>query len=353
MSQKTKITIIGSGPAGYSAAIYSARAQLRPILFAGQEIGGQLMYTTEVENFSGFSDGIMGPKLMNNFKVQAEKFGAEIKFETVYAVDFSSRPFKLWTHLNDASQDPLAMSEQEYIDFKKKIKSNPADLESDVVIVCTGATGIMLGLENEKRLLGRGVSVCAVCDAAFFKDKKVFVIGGGDSAMEDALALANFTDKVTIIHRRDEFRASLIMQQRVLNHRHIKVLWNSEVVAINGKEQLDTIVVSTKGKEQEFEANGLFLAIGHRPVTKIFKNELELTDSSYIVTSQSPSQAGVNLAKKRLNEKDLVSFPTMTSVNGVFAAGDVVDSRYKQAITAAGMGVAAALDAEAWISSLK
>ncbi len=353
MSQQTKIAIIGSGPAGYSAAIYNARAQLDPVLLAGHEIGGQLMYTTKVENYPGFNDGIMGPALMAGFKSQAEKFGTKVKFESVYAVDFSKRPFKLWTHHNQGDLDPLFLDPSEYKKFKNELQKNPHDLEADSVIVATGATAMMLGIENEKKLLGRGVSTCAVCDAAFFKDRKVFVVGGGDSAMEDALALANFSDQVTVIHRRNEFRASKIMQQRVLNHKHIQILWNSEVIAINGDKQLDSITVLTEGKNQQLEADGLFLAIGHRPVTSIFKDELELTPDNYIVTAQSPTKLGVEMAKGRLNQKKIVAYPTMTSVEGVFAAGDVVDVRYRQAITASGMGVAAALDAEAWLSHSK
>lgn len=350
MANKTKIAIIGSGPAGYSAAIYNARAQLKPVLLAGQEIGGQLMYTTEVENFPGYEDGILGTKLMASFKSQAEKFGTEVRYETVYAVDFSSSPFKLWTHHNQKDLNPLSLKPDQYLRFKTKLQKTPHDIEADSVIVATGATAMMLGIKNEKKLLGRGVSTCAVCDAAFFKNKKVFVVGGGDSAMEDALALANFSDHVTVIHRRDEFRASKIMQQRVLDHKHIGVLWNSEVTSIQGDEKLEAIQVTSNGEEQVLEAEGLFLAIGHRPVTSIFTDELELTPDNYIVTAQSPTKLGVEMAKVRLNPKKIVSYPTMTSVEGVFAAGDVVDVIYRQAITASGMGVTASLDAESWLS---
>ncbi len=327
MSKHINLAIIGSGPAGYSAAIYSSRAQLNPIVFAGSEIGGQLMYTTEVENFPGHPEGIMGPKLMNDIKTQAEKFGARILYESVSKLDLSSRPFKIW--VNDKQSDPHYLA--------------------DSLIISTGATAMMLNLDNEKELLGRGVSTCAVCDAAFFREKKVFVIGGGDSAMEDSLALANFSDQVTIIHRRDEFRASKIMQTRVLNHKNISVLWNSQVKKINGIDKLESLEIETDGVISNHLADGLFLAIGHRPQNSLVSDQLELTTEGYIVTPQSPSKEGAELASKKVNNQGKINYPTMTSVEGVFAAGDVVDLRYRQAITASGMGAAAALDAEAWL----
>lgn len=327
MSKHIRLAIIGSGPAGYSAAIYSSRAQLNPIVFAGKEIGGQLMYTTEVENFPGYPDGIVGPKLMNNIKTQAEKFGAEIVFKSVNKVDFSSNPFKIWIDENQPEYQYTA----------------------DAVIISTGATSMMLNIDNEKKLLGRGVSICAVCDAAFFRDKTVFVVGGGDSAMEDALALANFSKQVTLIHRRDKFRASKIMQDRVLSHPKISVLWNSVVTRINGTEKLESIEIETDGKSLIHQADGLFLAIGHRPQSSLFKDQLNLTPDGYVVTSQSHSKEGVELASSRINSNGKISYPTMSSVEGVFASGDVVDLRYRQAITASGMGAAAALDAEAWL----
>lgn len=327
MSKHIRLAIIGSGPAGYSAAIYSSRAQLNPIVFAGSEIGGQLMYTTEVENFPGHPEGIRGPKLMNDIKTQAEKFGAKVLFESVSKLDLSSKPFKIW--VNDMQSDPHYFA--------------------DSLIISTGATAMMLNLDNERELLGRGVSTCAVCDAAFFREKKVFVVGGGDSAMEDALALANFSDQVTIIHRRDKFRASKIMQTRVLNHKKISVLWNSHVKKINGTEKLESLEIETAGVVSNHQADGLFMAIGHRPQNSLISDQLELTAEGYIVTSQSPSKEGTVLATKRVNNQGKIVYPTMTSAEGVFAAGDVVDLRYRQAITASGMGAAAALDAEAWL----
>jgi len=327
MSKHIRLAIIGSGPAGYSAAIYSSRAQLNPIVFAGKEIGGQLMYTTEIENFPGYPDGIVGSKLMNNIKTQAERFGAEIVFESVKKIDLSSNPFKVWTDDNQ--------SEPQYL--------------ADAVIVSTGATAMMLNINNEKELLGRGVSTCAVCDAAFFRDKTVFVVGGGDSAMEDALALTNFSKQVTLVHRRDKFRASKIMQDRVLNHPKISVLWNSQITKINGTEKLESIEISTEDNSSIYQADGIFLAIGHRPQSNLFADQLKLTAGGYIVTSQSPSKEGVELAFTRVNSGGKITYPTMSSVEGVFASGDVVDLRYRQAITASGMGAAAALDAEAWL----
>lgn len=349
--KKIELVIIGSGPAGYTAGIYAGRAQLKPHLYAGFEIGGQLMYTTEVENFPGYAQG-KGPQLMQNMQEQASRFGVEIIAETISAVDFSGSVFKLWTGLPKeiTYQEFAQASLDQYLQLAKKIKQQPHDLEAKSVIISTGAVAMMLNLPNEQKLLGRGVSVCAVCDAAFFKDKTVFVVGGGDSAMEDALALARFTSKVTILHRRDEFRASKIMQQRVMSNKNIKVLFNSQVETIVGEDKLEQLEINVNGKKQKIAADGLFLAIGHRPMTKIFSDQLKLDDQNYIVTAQSPSQAGVQLAKHRLNKKGLIPFPTMTSVEGVFAAGDVVDLRYRQAITAAGMGCAAALDAETWLA---
>lgn len=350
--KKIDLAIIGSGPAGYSAAIYASRALLKPHLFTGTEVGGQLMYTTEVENYPGFSEGIMGPQLMQNFADQAQKFGTKMVFESVSAVDFSQKPFKIW--INFPSQEIREKFEDssfgEYAKMSDQIRKTDPSFAAKAVIITTGARAIILNLKGEKRLMGRGISTCAVCDAAFFKGKKVFVVGGGDSAMEDALALARFTDQVTIIHRRDSFRASKIMQQRVFDNKKIQVLWDCEVTGVKGEQKLEQIEVKIKDQIQNLPADGLFLAIGHKPVTHIFQNEISLDNRGYIITSQSNSSHGLKLAGERTNKKGLVELPTMTSVEGVFAAGDVVDLRYKQAITAAGMGVAAALDAETWLN---
>jgi len=350
--KKIELAIIGSGPAGYSAAIYASRALLNPHLFSGTEVGGQLMYTTEVENFPGFPEGIMGPQLMQNFADQAQKFGTKIVFETVTAVDFSLNPFKIWTEFpnTEIRKKFETSSPSEYATIADQIKKTDPSFVAKAVIISTGAKAMRLDLEGEQRLMGRGISTCAVCDAAFFKNKKVYVVGGGDSAMEDALALARFTDQVSIIHRRDSFRASKIMQQRIFDNKKIQVLWNSEVTGLKGEQKLEQIEIKIKGETQNLPADGLFLAIGHKPVTHIFQNEILLDNNGYAITAQSNSLQGLELARKRIDKKGLVELPTMTSVEGVFAAGDVVDLRYRQAITAAGMGAAATLDAEAWLN---
>lgn len=351
--KKEKLVIVGSGPSGYTAAIYAARAQLKPVVFTGVESGGQLMYTTELENFPGFPEGVIGPKFMMGLRAQAEKFGAEIVDTHVTAFDFSQRPFKLWTHLPEGKNIDLFKngSPEEIESVIKEVKQSPHDIEAEAVIISTGATSIKLGVPGEKELFGRGVSTCAVCDAAFYKDRNVFVIGGGDSAMEDTLALTKFASKVTVVHRRDSFRASKIMADRVLNNEKVTVLWNSNLKKIVGENKVEKVLIETEGQEKEYLADGVFLAIGHRPVTQAFKDQLDLDKAGYLVTRQSLSSAGLKKATEALDEKELIKFPTMTSVEGVFAAGDVVDVRYKQAITAAGMGCEAALDAEKWLEN--
>jgi thioredoxin reductase (NADPH) len=350
--QKSRLVIIGSGPAGYTAAVYAARAKLEPLVFAGQKAGGQLMLTTEVENFPGFANGVQGPDLMINMMTQAQKFGAQIKYEYVTAVDFSQRPFKIWTSLPEGQiADTLLTNttQEEYAKVRAEIIKKPHDVEADAVIVATGASSIMLGSKGEMEFIGRGVSTCAVCDAAFYKDKVAYVVGGGDSAMEDTLALTKFAKEITVIHRRDAFKASKIMQERVLNHPKVKVLWNTTVTEVTGTQLVTGITIMTGGKEQKLPADGVFIAIGHRPVTNMFAGQLTLDAHGYVVTRQSASKSGVEMAQKALDEKGLVQFPSMTSVEGVFSAGDGVDVRYKQAITAAGQGCSAAIDAERWL----
>lgn len=327
MSAIRKVIIIGSGPAGYTAAVYAARAKLEPLMFAGEKSGGQLMLTTEVENFPGFVKGINGPELMTNMQQQAERFGTEVVYRNVNRVDFSDPEVK-----------------KVYV----STRAGEEEYQAKSIIISTGAQSITLGLPGEEKLYGRGVSTCAVCDAAFFKDKTTFVVGGGDSAMEDAMALTKFAQSVTIIHRRDAFRASKIMQERVLQHPKISVLWNSSVVEVIGDQKLTHVKIVTDGKEQTLPADGVFLAIGHRPMTSLFEGIITLDPHGYVVTRQSASEKGVELAQQSL-QNGLVQFPSMTSVDGVFAAGDVVDVRYKQAITAAGQGCAAALDVERWL----
>ena len=299
------IAIIGSGPAGYTAGIYAARANLKPILFEGLESGGQLMLTTDVENFPGFVDGIMGPELMQTFKAQAERFGTEIKTETINTIEKIENGFK------------LTSSKNEY-EFK-------------TVIIASGASARWLGVEGEKKLQGYGVSACATCDGFFFKEKTVAVVGGGDSAMEEALFLTKFAIKVIVIHRRDRFRASQIMQDRVLNHEKIEVIWNSTVEKINGEGQVTSIVIKDikNNSSNSIELDGVFVAIGHDPNVKFLDGLVELDEKGYIKTGFTTE--------------------TSTSVPGVFAAGDVADSIYRQAITAAGSGCQAAIDAERWL----
>tara|TARA_B100000927_G_scaffold3434_1_gene2731 strand:- start:5183 stop:6097 length:915 start_codon:yes stop_codon:yes gene_type:complete len=299
------VAIIGSGPAGYTAGIYAGRANLEPVLFEGLESGGQLMLTTDVENYPGFVDGIMGPELMQVFKGQAERFGTEIKTEIIDSI--------------------------ESIDGGFRLKSSKEDYEFKSVIIASGASARWLGVEGEKELQGYGVSACATCDGFFFKEKEVAVIGGGDSAMEEALFLTKFASKVYVIHRRDEFRASQIMQDRVLKHEQIEVVWNNTVEKIVGDGAVSSIIIkdTVDGSEKEMKLDGVFVAIGHDPNVGFLNNFVELDEKGYIKTGYTTD--------------------TSTSVPGVFAAGDVADSIYRQAITAAGTGCQAAIDSERWL----
>jgi len=312
MNQDVKnVIIVGSGPAGFTAALYLSRANLSPLVFAGVKWGGQLMLTTDVENYPGFVEGIQGPELMEKFRKQAERFGAQILNDDVVSVDFSKSPFK--------------------------VTAGGKDYSTKAVLVATGAETRWLGLANEQRLIGKGVSSCAPCDAFFFRDKKVVVVGGGDSAMEEALTLSKFASEVTIVHRRDEFRASKVMLDRAKANNKIKFLLNSEIVDVLGKDKVEGVRVKNnkEGKEENLAVDGVFLAIGHLPVTAIFKGQLELDEKDYIV-------------RKTVGDGPQ-SFKMMTSVEGVFVAGDVHDVSYKQAVTAAGYGCQAALEVERWI----
>ncbi len=352
--ETAKVVIIGSGPAGYSAAIYNSRAKLAPVLFAGFASGGQLMNTTDVENFAGFPEGIMGPELMIGMRAQAQKFGTVIKDEYVTAVDFSARPFKVWTNFPEGF-DPQQfgkLTPEGIVQFTEKVKSAAEPtLLAESIIIATGAAPITLGVKGEQEFWSRGVSACAVCDAAFFKEKKVFVVGGGDSAMEDATALTKFASEVHILHRRDSFKASKIMQERVLHNPKITVHWNTALEEIMGSKIVEKVRVTENGTVTEYDAQGVFLAIGHRPMNLIFTNQVELDAKGYVVTRQSATKQGADMAQKAMSEDGLVTYPSMTSVEGVFAAGDGVDVRYKQAITAAGQGCSAALDCERWLET--
>lgn len=350
--ETAKVVIIGSGPAGYSAAIYVSRAMLQPVLYGGLKSGGQLMNTTEVENYAGFPDGIQGPDLMIGMRKQAEKFGTVVKDQYVTAVDLSARPFKIWTNLPNG-QDPEDFSNKSTPEEKmaavEAIKKNEPAILAESLVITTGAAPILLNVPGEHEFFAKGVSACAVCDAAFFRQKVVYVVGGGDSAMEDATALTKFATEVHIVHRRDKFKASKVMVERVLKNPKIKVHWNSNLKEILGNKVVEKVKLIENGKEVKYPAQGVFLAIGHKPMNEIFKGELELDGHGYVVTRQSATAQGVEMAKASLSETGMVQFPTMTSVEGVFSAGDGVDVRYKQAITAAGQGCAASLDAERWL----
>ncbi len=306
LNGKYKVVIMGSGPAGLTAALYTARANLEPVIFEGLEAGGQLTLTTDVENYPGFPDGIMGPDLMNSMRQQALKFGAKSVMAEITSVDFSTRPFKITT--------------------------GDTVLETDTFIISSGASARMLGLESETLLLGYGVSTCATCDGFFFKDKELLVVGGGDSAVEEAIFLTKFASKVSIVHRRDKLRASKIIQDRAFRNEKLGFIWDSEVEEILGSKESGVTGAKLKntktGEVTVKEAQGIFIAIGHNPNTELFKGQLDMNEVGYIITK---------------------SGSTETNVPGVFAAGDVQDQIYRQAVTAAGSGCMSAIDAEKFL----
>jgi thioredoxin reductase (NADPH) len=305
MANKYDLIIIGSGPAGYTAAIYAARANLSVLMFQGYQVGGQLMLTSEVENYPGFEEGILGPSMMEKFEAQARRFGAEMIPEDVSAIDFSRRPFK--------------------------VTADSGEYLGRTIIIATGASAKWLGLPSEQRLQGRGVSACATCDGFFFKNKEVAVIGGGDTAMEEATFLTRYAKQVTVIHRRDTLRASKIMQDRAFKNPKISFIWDTDVAEVLGDEEVTGLLLRNlkTGEENILPVQGLFLAIGHKPNTDLFKGVIDMDRAGYIVPVEY----------------------TMTNIPGVFAAGDVTDHRYRQAVTAAGDGCRAAIDLERWLES--
>ncbi len=298
--------IVGTGPAGLTAALYASRANLAPLVFQGPEPGGQLTTTTDVENYPGFPQGVMGPEMMTLFEDQAKRFGAQLEYGTVTHVDFSSHPHRL-----------LVDDEKPYL--------------AKTIVISTGASAKYLGLDNEQRLLGYGVSACATCDGAFFRDQDVAVVGGGDTAMEEALFLTRFASKVSVIHRRDELRASKVMQKRALDNPKIEIVWNSQVTDILGEKEVSGVKLqnTVDNSESELDLQGLFLGIGHKPNNDIFTGWLDMDDLGYLVTKADSSY---------------------TNIPGVFACGDAQDHVYRQAITAAGSGCMAAIDAERWLA---
>jgi len=309
MAETHKVLILGSGPAGYTAAIYAARALLQPVLLAGNQPGGQLTITSDVENYPGYPDGILGPEMMEMFQKQAERFGTKVIFEHGERVDLKKRPFRVWTS-----------ADHEYA--------------CETLIISTGASALYLGLPNETALQGRGVSACATCDGFFFKDKNVYVVGGGDSAAEEAVFLTRYAKKVNLVVRRDALRASKIMQQRVLENPKVEVLWERQVTDVfdakDGKVTGLELMHSRTKKKERVPAEGLFLAIGHKPNTELFKGQLDMDEKGYLITRPGK---------------------TATNVPGVFACGDCQDSYYRQAVTAAGTGCMAAIEAERWLES--
>ncbi len=303
-----KVVIIGSGPAGWTAAIYAGRANLSPLVLQGLQPGGQLTMTTDIENFPGFPEGIMGPELMEKFQAQAERFGTKVVYDSVMEIDISKRPFV--------------------------VKADEGNYTADTIIIATGATAQWLGLEAEKLLMGHGVSSCATCDGAFFRNKEVVVVGGGDTAMEEANFLTRFCSKVTVIHRRDHLRASKIMQDRALNNPKIEFIWDTAVEHILGSKQTGVTAVKLKnlktGEVSEYPTSAIFVAIGHKPNTEVFDGVVDLHENNYIKVK--PGTANTN-------------------IEGVFACGDVIDHHYRQAITAAGTGCMAAMDAEKYLEA--
>jgi len=341
MSQShAAVIVIGSGSAGLTAALYAARANLAPLVFEGKEPGGQLTWTTVVENFPGWPDGIMGPELMDLMRKQAQKFGADCRFEAVVKVDLARRPFRVVTALDPIDPD-----------------AERAEYTADALIVATGASARTLGIKDEMTFMGHGLSTCATCDGALYRGKAVAVVGGGDTAVEEATFLTRYADRVTLIHRRDGLRASKIMQDRAQANPKIQYAWNAEVAEYVGQMEPYPLLGAAKlrstvdGSTRDLTVDGLFLAIGHSPNTAIFQGQLATTPEGYLLNRTALAWGGVELPKG-LSIDDMPNYGSATSVEGVFAAGDVVDTHYRQAITAAGSGCAAAIDCEKWLESV-
>lgn len=334
------VIVIGSGSAGLTAALYTARANLSPKVFEGREPGGQLTWTTTVENFPGFPEGVMGPDLMENMRKQAQKFGADCRFETVTEVGLSSRPFRVKT-----STDP------------RDPEAETAEYTADALIVATGASARTLGIGKEMHYMGYGLGTCATCDGALYRGKKVGVVGGGDTAVEEATFLTRFASNVTLIHRRDTLRASKVMQKRILANPKVDYIWDAEVEEYLGVDEPYKALTGVKvrstrdGSSRDVPFDGVFLAIGHSPNTSVFKGLLEMTPEGYLLTRTALAWKDVPAPPGLIDR--LPNYGSATSVEGVFAAGDVVDTHYRQAITAAGSGCAAAIDCEKWLEHLK
>lgn len=312
------VIVIGAGPAGYATSLYTSRAKLKTLVFSGEQIGGQLMYTSEVENYPGAAEGTTGPILMGNMQKQSLKFGTKLNYGRVDSVNFETKPYEIF------------QGKEKYL--------------ARTVVITTGAEALRLNLANEDKFFGRGISVCAVCDAAFYKDKIAYVVGGGDAACEDSLALAKFADKIFLCVRREELRASKIMQERVINNSKIEILWNTEVIGIEGGSKLEGLIIlnNKSNQKEEVKTDGLFYAIGHRPNTKLFEEQINISKNGYIL---------IGLNNNKNGEEEWISgYPTMTNRDGIFAAGDCVDFRYRQASVSSGMGVMAAIDCEKWLS---
>ena len=333
------VIVIGSGSAGLTAALYTARANLKPVVFEGREPGGQLTWTTTVENFPGFPDGVMGPELMDNMRKQAQKFGADCRYQSVTEVDLAQRPFRVKT-----STDP------------RDPEAETFESTADALIISTGASARTLGIDKEMHYMGYGLGTCATCDGALYRGKNVGVVGGGDTAVEEATFLTRFASKVTLIHRRDALRASKVMQDRIFANPKVEYLWNSDIAEYLGEDQPYRALTGVKVRStrdgattRDVPFDGVFLAIGHSPNTEVFQGKLAMTPENYLLTRTALAWKGI-AAPEGLFDR-LPNYGSATSVEGVFAAGDVVDTHYRQAITAAGAGCAAAIDCEKWLES--